>query len=204
MFDKAFINSPQQLHAIKARTEELKFNMASEDRTGALLQVLAASKPGGSLLELGTGTGIGTSWLLSGMNETATLLSVETDQNLQSIAREFLGSDKRLSLVLEDGAAFLRQQQTQSFDLVFADAMPGKFESLDDALDVLRPGGFYIIDDLLPQPNWPEGHGEKVDKLMHRLNTDPRFTMLPMIWASGVAVLTRLSSPGKPDLSASI
>ena len=198
MFDKAFINSPKQLPAIKARTEQLKFNMASEDRTGALLRVLAASKPGGRLLELGTGTGIGTSWLLSGMDETATLISVETDQNLQGIAREILGSDKRLILVLEDGETFLSKQLAQSFDLVFADAVPGKFEFLDDALLVVKPGGFYIIDDLLPQPNWPEEHGEKVDKLMYRLSADPRFAMVPMIWASGVAVLTRLAPLPKP------
>jgi predicted O-methyltransferase YrrM len=186
------------LHAIKARTEELKFNMASEDRTGALLQVLAASKPGGKMLELGTGTGIGTSWLLSGMNETATLVSVETDPILQDIACKILGRDKRLRLVLQDAAAFLRKQAQQSFDLVFADAMPGKFESLDDALDVVKPGGFYIIDDLLPQANWPAGHGNKVDKLLHRLSADPRFAMLPLTWASGVAVLTRLAQPAEP------
>jgi len=198
MFDKAFINSPQQLRTLKARTEELKFNMASEDRTGALLQVLAASKPGGRLLELGTGTGIGTSWLLSGMDEAASLVSVETDETLQSIAREILGSDKRLSLVLEDGAAFLAKQPAKSFDLVFADAMPGKFESLDDALALVKTGGFYIIDDLLPQPNWPDGHGVKVDNLMYRLCADPRFAMVPLIWASGIAVLTRLAPLAKP------
>ena len=198
MLDKTLINPPQQLSAIKTRTEELKFNMASEDRTGALLQVLAASKPGGRLLELGTGTGIATSWLLSGMDESATLVSVETDETLQNIAHEILGSDKRLSLALEDGAAFLRKQPTQSFDLVFADAMPGKFESLDDALAAVKPGGFYIIDDLLPQPNWPGGHGQKVDNLMYRLSADPRFAMLPMVWASGVAVLTRLAPLSKP------
>ena len=198
MFDKAFIHQPTQLRAIKARTEELKFNMASEDLTGALLQVLAASKPGGKLLELGTGTGIATSWLLSGMDESSSLVSVETDETLQSVAREILGSDNRLSLALEDGAAFLRKQPARSFDLIFADAMPGKFESLDDALVAIKPGGFYIIDDLLPQPNWPEGHGQKVDNLMYQLSADPRFAMLPIIWASGVAVLTRLAPLSKP------
>lgn len=201
MLDIAFITQPEKLPAIKARTEELEFNMASEDRTGALLQVLAASKPGGELLELGTGTGIGTSWLLSGMDETATLVSVETDESLQSVAREILGADTRLSLVLEDGAEFLQKKPKQSFDLVFADAMPGKFESLDDALAVVKPGGFYIIDDLLPQPNWPDGHSEKVDSLMYRLSADPRFAVLPIIWASGVAVLTRLARSKEAEAS---
>jgi predicted O-methyltransferase YrrM len=126
------------------------------------------------------------------MDKSASLVSIETDARVQSAARDVLGSDQRLTLLLEDGAAFLRRQQQHSFDLVFADAMPGKFEALEDALLLVRPGGFYVIDDLLPQPNWPEGHGEKVDTLMYRLSADPRFAMVPMIWASGVAVLVRL------------
>jgi len=40
-------------------SEELGFTMGSEPRTGALLRTLAASKPGGRFLELGTGTGVG-------------------------------------------------------------------------------------------------------------------------------------------------
>jgi predicted O-methyltransferase YrrM len=184
---------PRQLPTLISRTEELKFEMASEQHTGALLQVLAASKPGGKLLELGTGTGIGTSWLLSGMDATATLTSVETDERVQGVAREVLGTDSRLTLVLEDGATFIRRQPEKSFDLIFADAMPGKFEVLDETLKIVKPGGFYVIDDLLPQPNWPEGHGEKVDILMYRLSADPRFSMVPITWSTGVAILVRRS-----------
>ena len=198
MFDDAFLTRPEGLEELRARTEEHGFSMASELLTGALLQVLAASKPGGRLLELGTGTGIGTSWLLSGMDNSATLVSVETDERVQGVARKVLGDDKRLNLVLEDGAAFLRRQPQESFDLIFADAMPGKFESREEALLLVRPGGLYVIDDLLPQPNWPEGHGENVDKLMHALSADPRFSMVPMIWASGVAILTRRPWPTQP------
>jgi predicted O-methyltransferase YrrM len=191
MLDRPFIQWPDQLPTLTSRTEELKFTMASEQLTGALLQVLAASKPGGNMLELGTGTGVGTSWLLSGMDESSTLVSLDTDEKMQSVAREVLGSDPRLTLVLEDGASFIRRQPGQSFDLIFADAMPGKFEVLEETLLLVRPGGFYIIDDLLPQPNWLEGHGTRADNLMYHLSADPRFAMVPIVWASGVAVLTR-------------
>jgi predicted O-methyltransferase YrrM len=195
MLDRPFIHWPDQLPALVARTEELKFTMASENLTGALLQVLVASKPGGNMLELGTGTGIGTAWLLSGMNESATLVSVDTDEKVQRVAQEVLGSDPRLTLVLEDGASFIARQQKQTFDLIFADAMPGKFDHLEETLLLVKPGGFYIIDDLLPQLNWPDGHGTRVDNLMYHLSSDPRFAMVPIIWASGVAVLTRCPPP---------
>ena len=191
MLDTPFIFSPDQLKALKARTAELKFNMASEPRTGALLQILAASKLRGRLLELGTGTGIGASWLLSGMDESSTLVSVDNDPDVQAVARELLGHDSRLTLVTEDAAAFIRRQPRHSFDLVFADAMPGKYQHLDDALALVAPGGFYIIDDMLPQPNWPENHSEKVMVLLYRLSANPQFHMAPLVWASGVAVLVR-------------
>ena len=193
MLDRPCLSWPRQLTTLISRTEELKFEMASEQHTGALLQVLAASKPGGKLLELGTGTGIGTSWLLSGMDATATLTSVETDERVQGVAREVLGTDSRLTLALEDGATFIRRQPEKSFDLIFADAMPGKFEVLDETLKIVKPGGFYVIDDLLPQQNWPEGHGEKVDILMYRLSADPRFSMVPITWSTGVTILVRRS-----------
>jgi predicted O-methyltransferase YrrM len=199
MNESPFIYPPAALPAINARTTELGFDMASEPRTGALLQALAASKPGGSLLELGTGTGIATSWLLSSMDDSSTLISVDRDPQVQAVARETLGHDPRLTLVIDDGAAFLSRQPKRSFDMVFADAMPGKYEALDDALAVVKPGGFYIIDDLLPQPNWPEGHAEKVPVLMHRLSASPQFHMAPLAWASGVVILVRKLIVGVPS-----
>ncbi len=191
MDDLGFIRQPSVIKQILAGTEALKFNMASEPRTGALLRALAASKPAGRLLELGTGTGVSTAWLLDGMDKAATLTSVDNRAEVQAIAREALGSDARLRLVTEDGAEFLRRQTPRSFDLVFADAMAGKYENLDEAFAVVKAGGFYIIDDMLPQPNWPEGHAEKVPVLLECLAGDGRFVIAPMAWASGVVVAVR-------------
>src|ERR1700723_3820946 len=151
MDELAHLNPPGALPAILDRTEALAFPMPSEPRTGAMLRVLAASKPGGRLLELGTGTGLGTAWLLSGMDAASTLVSVDTDQEVQAVAREALCQDTRLNLLSQDGAAFLWRQPKKSFDLVFADAIPGKYEALDEALAIVKTGGYYVIDDMLPQ-----------------------------------------------------
>ena len=153
--------------------------------------MLAASKPAGRFLELGTGTGIATAWLLEGMDAGSTLISVDNDSAVQQVARDSLGTDGRLTLVTSGGLEFLRGQPGASFDFVFADAMPEKYEGLDDALAVVKPGGFYVIDDMLPQPNWPEGHADKVPVLMERLAANGSFAVLPLIWASGVVVAVR-------------
>lgn len=186
-----YIQAPAAIAQISLGTQAMDFGMASEERTGAFLRVLAGSKPSGKMLELGTGTGVGTAWLLSGMDAASTLVSVDTNSQAQEVAREYLGADHRLTLIEDDGAAFLRTQPPQTYDLVFADAMPGKYEALDDALAVVKPGGLYIIDDMIPQANWPEGHADKVPVLLHRLAGDDRFVMCPMAWASGVVVAVR-------------
>jgi predicted O-methyltransferase YrrM len=187
----SYIQPPPALARILERTAELRFNMASEARTGALLRTLAASKPAGHFLELGTGTGIATAWILDGMDSASELISVDVDANVQGVAREAFAGDGRLTLITEDAAAFLRRQPTASLDLVFADAMPGKYEDLDEALRVIKPGGFYIVDDMLPQANWPEGHAPKVPALLAGLVARSDFEITPMAWASGLAVAVR-------------
>ena len=191
--DDLLIHKPAALPEILAQSAALDFTMASEPKTGALLRVLAASKPAGRLLELGTGTGIATAWLLSGMDAASTLVTVDTNFKFQSAARRVLGADPRLTLVLEDAVDYLVRQPPASFDLVFADALRGKFDGLDDALAVVKPGGFYVIDDLLPQPSWPEGHAEKVPPLIQRLSAREDFHIVPISWASGLVLAVKKS-----------
>lgn len=182
--------APAAWSQIQVRTAALGFDMPSEVNTGALLRLLAASKPGGRMLELGTGTGLATAWLLDGLDAAASLVSVDVDPVVQAVARERL-QDERLRFVLADGLDYVRAQPPGSFDLIFADAWPGKYEALDETLALLKAGGLYVIDDMLPQPNWPEGHQARVDALVQRLGTYPGLTSVAMDWASGLIVAAR-------------
>ena len=92
----------------------------------------------------------------------------------------------------EDAASFLQRQPARSFDLVFADAMPGKFEYLDEALALVRSGGFYVVDDLLPQENWPDGHASKVERLIEKLSSLAEFRAVGLSWSSGIMILARV------------
>src|SRR5207237_4426178 len=110
MDDLAYIAFPPALAALNARTSELQFSMASEPLVGAMLRTLAASKPKGRFLELGTGTGIATAWILSGMDSDSTLVSVDIDPAVQQVARDSLGIDARLTILTSDGIEYLRGQ----------------------------------------------------------------------------------------------
>jgi predicted O-methyltransferase YrrM len=194
MDDLRYLSLPPELSSIKQRTTQIQFSMASEPLVGAMLRVLASSKPNGRFLELGTGTGIATAWLLSGMDSDSTLISVDNDSAVQQVASNSLRADRRLTLVTSGGLEYLRHQAPESFDFVFADAIPGKYEGLEEALSVVKAGGFYIIDDMLAQPNWPDGHAAKVPVLIERLASNTNFVILPLVWASGVVVAVRKRS----------
>ncbi len=190
MDDTEIRRQPSSSAGIAADTSAIAFTMISEPKVGALLAALAASKPGGRLLELGTGTGHGTAWLLAGMDAASTLDTVDTDEHVVAVARRHLGGDLRVTFHVADGAAFLVSRPAP-FDLIYADAWPGKFSHLDEALALLEPGGIYVIDDLLPQPNWPEGHAPKVPALIDDIERRAGFATVRLAWASGLMIVVK-------------
>ena len=190
--DFQYADKPAALSAIDTASAAVNFQQPSDDLTGAFVRTLAAGKPGGRLLELGTGAGRATAWLLAGMDATATLLSVDSDETLLAIARSAL-IDSRLTLICDRGEAVIDTQEKESFDLIFADTWPGKYNHLAETLALVKPGGFYLIDDMLPQPNWPDGHAEKVLALVATLEQDTRFHVVKLNWATGLMLLTKKS-----------
>lgn len=191
MNDLGLTRTPPAFDAIVRDTQASGFTMISEPKVGAVLAALAATKPGGQILELGTGTGHGTAWLLSGMDASARLDTVDTDANVVAIARRHLASDARVTFHVVDGAEFIQRAPRGQFDLIYADAWPGKFSHLDEALALLKPGGMYVIDDLLPQPNWPEGHAPKVPALIDDIERRAQFVSVTLAWASGLMIVVR-------------
>src|SRR6185369_4679828 len=94
---------PQVYVEIDRSTKESGFTMASDVLTCSLLRTLASSKPSGKFLELGTGTGLSTSWILDGMDEDSILTSIDNDPKFLEIAQSSLGNDNRLNLICTDG-----------------------------------------------------------------------------------------------------
>ena len=191
MNDLSNLNEPKSVPAIWADTRASGFTMASDPLTCSLLRTLAATKSSGRFLELGSGTGLSTAWLLDGMDSESHLTTVDNDESLLTILKRHLGADPRLNVVCSDGDDFLRSLRGEHFDFIFADTWTGKYRLLDDALELLNPAGLYVIDDMLPQPNWPEGHVEKVANLVAILEQLEGFRITKLSWASGVVLATK-------------
>ncbi len=183
---------PSAYEAIDLATKASGFNMASDIQTCSLLKTLAASKPSGRFLELGTGTGLSTSWILAGMDRNSTLLSIDNDEKFLDIADRYLSQDSRLALVLADGEEWVENNPEMRFDYIFADTWHGKYLLLDEVLEMLNKGGIYIIDDMMPQPNWPEGHDQKAKNLIKDLEARKDLVLTKQVWATGIVIAVKI------------
>jgi len=190
MDDNSEIQVPEPYQAILARSRAVQFQMNSDLLTGSLLRTLAASKTAASLLELGTGAGLGTCWILAGMDARSSLVSVENDPQVLAIARDEIGADPRLTLREADGADFLAGCR-ERYDFVYADTWPGKYSHLRLSLNLVKPGGIFLVDDMLPQPSWPAGHEAKVAELTAELEHLPDFCVTKLSWSTGLILCVK-------------
>lgn len=192
MNDANIQNIPKILLKIQRKSEEIGFTMPSDIYMGSFLKTLIASKPKGRFLELGTGIGLSLSWMVDGMDEHSHLITVDNDPELIEIARTFFGKDKRLEIRCQEGTEWIKGYDEDTFDLIFADAWPGKYSEIEEMLDVIKVGGFYVIDDMSVQPNWPNGHQEKADGLIAYLEKRNDFTLTKMNWSTGLIIAVRI------------
>src|ERR1700712_4517036 len=135
------IELPTNYNEIQTASKEISFSMPSDLQTGALLRTLVASKPNGNFLELGTGTGLSLAWIVEGMDKNSTVISIDNNEEFQSIAKEHFGTNANVKIFCADGSEWIKANQHKKFDLIFADAWPGKYETLDETLALVKIGG---------------------------------------------------------------
>lgn len=176
---------------IVSKSEEIGFTMPSDMYIGTLLKTLISSKPGAHVLELGTGIGLSLSWMIDGMDENSRLITVDNDPELISIAKGYFGKDERVQIICDDGSEWIKNYQGDAFDLIFADAWPGKYSEIDEVIELLKVGGFYVIDDMTVQSNWPDGHDKNVNRLVAYLEDRTDINLTKMNWSTGLVLAVK-------------
>jgi predicted O-methyltransferase YrrM len=191
MNDQEIKDIPKAFVELSAKCKEVGFDQPSDRYIGSLLKTLAATKPAGNFLELGTGIGLSLSWLAEGMDEKSTLISIDNDPKLINIVTKILNNDSRLDISCVDGFQWLENYTGEPFDMIFADTWPGKYFELEKTLALVKVGGYYIIDDMNPTDDWPEGHAEKATALIDQLEARADFLITKMNWSTGIIICTR-------------
>jgi predicted O-methyltransferase YrrM len=184
-------NLPDAVIAAKQRAEALGFTKACADSVGRLLASLAASVPeGGRIMEIGTGVGVGTAWISAGVGprNDVEVMSLEINRQLSDSAQSW-SWPSNVRVVNADATDVIKAYG--KFDLVFADAVPYKYDYIEDTISLLRPGGFLLIDDLKTSMGRAEANARK-DALRHLLLNHPKLQAVEFEWSSGVILASAI------------
>ena len=160
------------------------------NETGRLLAALAATRAG-TMAEFGTGCGVGTAWLRSGVRGDARILTAELNERLDDAAAEIFTDDPQVEVRSADWSTLLDQGP---FSLLFLDSGQvhgsGSTEvGVDQVADLLEEGGIVVLDDFAPCEQWPPVRYGRVDTLREQWLTDERFTAVEVMVAPDASVV---------------
>jgi len=160
------------------------------NETGRLLAALAATRSG-TMAEFGTGCGVGTAWLRSGVRgEQARILTAELDPKLARAAAEIFTDDPLVDVLTADWSTL---RDKGPYSLLFLDSGQPSEVGVDAMSELVEPGGIVVLDDFVPCEQWPPTTGGRVDTLREAWLTDERFTAVEVMVApdSSAVVATR-------------
>ncbi|MFJ4721298.1 O-methyltransferase [Streptomyces luteogriseus] len=152
---------PPRVLAAERLAAEAGFEKSCTAEVGRLLRTAAAAKPGGVVAESGTGAGVGTAWLHSGLGDGARLVTVERDEKLARRAAGVFADDGRVGVLTGDWRLL---EQHAPFDVFFCDG-GGKRDDPGRVVELLAPGGILVLDDFTPSAEWPPRFEGVVDEL---------------------------------------
>ena len=163
-FIESFIVEELEIQSARNRGVELDSDEPSPG-TGAFLRTLAQSLLARNVVELGTGTGVGTLWLAEGMIEGGTLTSIDSEAEHIHLAREACEemeiSPQRVRLIHGSPYEILRKLTDSGYDMVVVREYADESGDLiEQAYRVLRSGGVCLLIHAL--------HGGKVADLAQR------------------------------------
>ncbi|ASY16265.1 methyltransferase [Candidatus Planktophila sulfonica] len=119
--------------------------------TGAYLRHLAHQLSAQSVVEIGTGSGVGALWLLEGMMASGTLTSIDDEMEHTNIAKMALAeadiAQPRFRLITNSVMDVMTKLTDRAYDLVVFRHNPEDLSfAISEAHRILRSGGVFVID----------------------------------------------------------
>ena len=149
-FAEGFV--PEDFFKSQARARGIELGAAdTTSGSGAFLRYLAFTLKAQSVVEVGTGSGVGSLWLLDGMLESGTLTSIDDEMEHTQIAKmAFAEADipqSRYRLITNNVVDVISKLTDRAYDLVVVRHNPEDLSFvIGEAHRILRSGGALVID----------------------------------------------------------
>lgn len=149
-YAESFIAESEVKKNARARGEEIGVTDATSG-AGAYLKHLAHNLSAQSVVEIGTGSGVGALWVLEGMLASGTLTSIDDEMEHSNIAKAaFLEADiapARFRLITNPVMDVMTKLADRAYDLVIFRHNPEDLPfAITEAHRILRSGGVFVID----------------------------------------------------------
>ena len=154
-FDAAqFADNYQSEDPHQSAARERGVELGAQDTTpgaGAYLRYIAELISAQSVVEVGTGSGVGTLWLLKGVINSGVITTIDPEVQHIQVAKQVLNdadiAPNRYRLITSDYLDVMRKLADRAYDLVVFRGNPEDiFDVIDEAHRILRTGGILAID----------------------------------------------------------
>ena len=184
------MSAPPELPGVVARAFDVSrkagYVSFCRNETGRLLATLAATRAG-TMAEFGTGCGVGTAWLRSGVRGDRTrIVTAELDAKLAGAAAEIFEDDPQVEVVCADWSTLADKGP---FSLLFLDSGEPDDVRVDAIADLVEEGGIVVLDDITPCQMWPPIAYGRVDIMREEWLTDDRFTAVEVMVAPDASAI---------------
>ncbi|MFZ9099723.1 MAG: O-methyltransferase [Candidatus Planktophila sp.] len=159
-YAESFISEDAVKQAARARGVEIGTHDVSPG-TGAYLRHLAQLLSAQSVVEIGTGSGVGSLWLLEGMIKSGTLTSIDDEMEHSSIAKIAFTDAQiaapRYRLITNSVMDVMTKLADRAYDLVVFRHNPEDLSfAITEAHRILRSGGVFVIDNFFGGSKVPD------------------------------------------------
>jgi predicted O-methyltransferase YrrM len=160
LYAETFILEDSVKQAARARGIENGVVDVSQG-TGAYLRQLAHQIKAQSVVEIGTGSGVGSLWLLEGMLSSGTLTSIDDEMEHTSIAKLALAdadiAQSRVRLITNSVMDVMTKLTDRAYDLVVFRYNPEDLSfAISEAHRILRSGGVFVVDNFFGGSKVPD------------------------------------------------
>lgn len=187
----AWLPEDAALTAARSRAAEVAVPCV-DPVTGSLLRLLVGVSGARAVVELGTGAGVSTLWMLRGMHPEGVLTTIDPETEHQRLAKQSLGEagygSGRVRLIAGRALEVLPRLTDGAYDLVFCDA--ARTENTDylaASIRLLRSGGTVVFagalaDGRVADPSARDTDTVAVRELVKAVHDDERLTpaLLPV------------------------
>nr|WP_211340942.1 O-methyltransferase [Xylanimonas allomyrinae] len=152
LYAEAFVPEDDVLLRARERAAHLGCPAVSPG-VGALLAVLTAGVRARAVVEVGTGAGVASVWLLRGMPDDGVLTTIDTELAHLRAARTAFAEARlapgRTRAIPGRAAEVLPRLADGAYDLVLLGDAPAAADHVADAVRLLRPDGVLVVDGAL-------------------------------------------------------